>query len=110
MRYTTYAEYLASAEFAEVRAAVIRRSGGRCENMLHCSGGIRCSRRVDDVHHIAYCKWGEVDTPANLLAVCRTCHKRLHTCTQCGGRLTSEAIKAKRNTCRWCSDIITGTK
>jgi len=99
-RYRTYDEYLKTPEFRAVRAQVMLRSGGQCEN---CPDGVeRCDRSAVDPHHVAYCQWGDFDPPDHLLAVCRECHEALHTCEDCGGMFGAETIKAGRTVCFDC--------
>lgn len=103
MNYKTYAEYLRHPKFLAVKEHVKLRSGGRCENtVFEHDGPIRCRNMAVDVHHIAYCAWGQFDVEENLLHVCRACHEDLHTCTSCGGMLKAEAIKAGRDICFDC--------
>jgi len=102
-KYSTYAEYLQTPEFKAVKAIVMRRSGGRCENTKMPQGGPeRCNRDAVDPHHTDYCKWGDFDPPENLLAVCRECHESLHKCESCGCWIGAREIKAKRTTCFNC--------
>ncbi len=95
MKYSTYAEYLALPEYRAVCRVVAERSMGYCEF---------CGDAADDFHHVKYCKWGEIDTPENLLHVCRECHENEHTCHGCGGYLKAEAIKKRTRFCRQCRD------
>jgi hypothetical protein len=95
MKYSTYTEYLALPEYRAVCRIVAERSQGLCEF---------CGDTADDFHHVKYCKWGEVDTPDNLLHVCRECHENEHTCHGCGGYLKAEAIKKRSKFCRQCRD------
>jgi three-Cys-motif partner protein len=68
--YASYAEYLRHPKFRAVRSVVIARSGGTCE---------RCkARRVTEVHHLIYPKWGTFDVPENMIAICHQCHCEIH--------------------------------
>lgn len=104
MSYTSYAEYLRHPRFRAVVDQVFRRAGGRCENeKMDIYGRVkRCSNKATEPHHVRYCKWGDFDTPDNLLAVCHECHCDFHTCALCGGTLKAEAIKAERSICLNC--------
>jgi hypothetical protein len=98
MSYKSYSEYLSHPTFRAVCDVVKQRSGG--------TGGIceteGCNSQGVDMHHVRYCKWGEFDTPENLLHLCRECHEDAHTCRSCGGILKAEAIKADRDVCFDC--------
>lgn len=93
--YATYAEYLRLPAFKAVRDRVRIRSRGQCE---------WCGKRVaTEVHHVAYCKWGEIDHEFNLLDVCHPCHCDLHRCSLCGQvSLKAAEIKAGTQVCRAC--------
>lgn len=68
--YRTYEEYLATPEFQAIKAEVWRRCNGMCE---------RCGKRpAVDPHHLRYPKWGTVDVPENITALCRQCHCEAH--------------------------------
>lgn len=90
--YSNYEEYLRHPLFLRSVEAARTRAGGRCENDVgwYNDGPIRCKRAAIDPHHTRYCKWGRFDPPENLLMVCRQCHEKLHTCSECG-----EIIKGK---------------
>lgn len=46
------------------------RAGGRCE---------RCkAAKATEPHHLRYPKWGTIDVPENMIAVCHECHCVLH--------------------------------
>lgn len=97
MLYANYAEYLKLPEFRLVCDAVRARSMGRCE---WCG-----LAKATEVHHVAYCKWGQVDTEINLLDVCNPCHCELHTCKQCGDiKLKARHIKAGSQVCDDCKE------
>jgi len=55
----------------QVVAAVMRRSGGTCE----VDG---CARKAKHPHHRWMRSHGGPDSEANILAVCSTCHRRIH--------------------------------
>lgn len=94
--YRTYQEYLSTPEFCSVRAIVRVRSSGICEE---CH-----TKRSVDIHHVAYCKWGEFDTEENLLDLCRQCHEGRHRCTMCNQiRLKANDIKRGVTICVRCS-------
>jgi len=93
MSYRTYAEYLRHPKYVKVRDEEMLLAGGKCR---------MCGDKATEVHHATYPKWGTFDVVENLLAVCNSCHTKLHTCSDCGGVLKAEAIKAKRSNCREC--------
>lgn len=95
MTYSSYSEYLRLPEFRAVVHRVKVRSGGVCE---WCG-----KRRATEPHHVAYCRWGEVDTELNLLFVCNECHCDLHRCRSCGEvALKAADIKSGSRVCRAC--------
>lgn len=95
MSYSSYAEYLRLPEFREVCRRARRRSMGVCE---WC--GVR---RATEPHHVAYCRWGEIDHEFNLLDVCHECHCDLHRCVRCHQvRLKAREIKLGERVCREC--------
>lgn len=97
MNYRTYSEYLALPEFRAVCNAVRLRSGGVCE---WCG-----RRRATEPHHVAYCKWGDVDTDLNLLDVCHQCHCDLHRCSACNEvALKASHIKNGDRVCDKCHE------
>jgi 5-methylcytosine-specific restriction endonuclease McrA len=53
----------------ETRAAVMRRCRGRCER---CGLALRL-----DIHHLHYNNVGH-ETPRDVMALCRECHKDVH--------------------------------
>lgn len=99
MLYRTYSEYLQLPEFRSVCRQVSERSNGVCE----IEG---CSNKAVDMHHIKYCKWGDVDTADNLLHLCRNCHEQAHTCDGCGGWLKADAIKLNTKLCKECRKAV----
>lgn len=101
MMYASYAEYLRLPEFRSVCERVKVRSGGVCE---------WCGKRpATEPHHVAYCKWGEVDTELNLLHVCHQCHCDLHRCEQCDQvTLKAAEIKTGSRVCRKCRSVTNG--
>lgn len=70
-----YNQYLASPEWKQKRAAVIRRAQGVCEG---CGTG-----RASQVHHLTYKHVGN-EFLFELVAVCDACHQRLHDDKQAG--------------------------
>ena len=97
MSYSSYAEYLRLPAFRRVCEQVRNRSKGNCEKCGH--------RSATEVHHVAYCKWGEVDTKENLMHVCHKCHCDLHRCSVCHKvTLKSGEIKRKLDICKECMD------
>lgn len=64
-----YNAYLLSPEWSAKRAAVMVRSGGKCE---------KCGRRAEHVHHRSYRHVGQ-ERPWELQALCRACHKAAHS-------------------------------
>jgi hypothetical protein len=68
MEKSEYHKYLASREWALLREAVRKRSGGKCER---CGQGPH-----DDTHHLTYERVGH-ERLEDLQAVCSPCHKFL---------------------------------
>ena len=69
--YASYADYLQSDVWARKRAAVIKRSGGRCEHAT-------CNRMVEEVHHLYYPRvWG-TERIESLKALCESHHEEAH--------------------------------
>lgn len=64
-----YSRYLKSTEWKAKRAIVLKRSGGMCE-------GCRL-RKATEVHHLTYAHAGN-ELLFELVAVCDSCHARLH--------------------------------
>lgn len=91
--YSRYSDYLRTPEFAAVRQLVRDRSGGLCE---------RCGDTATEPHHVKYCKWGEFDSPENLIDMCNRCHCNAHRCESCG-RVNLKARHIKRGQKR-CDD------
>lgn len=71
-KFLSYDDYLRSAEFSVIRKQVFQRANGVCE-VCH-------KQHATEPHHIKYSNWhdGELDTPANLVAVCHPCHCKIH--------------------------------
>jgi 5-methylcytosine-specific restriction endonuclease McrA len=57
-----------SAGWRRRRAQALRRTGRRCQE---------CGARATDVHHLTYAHLGD-ERPDELIAVCESCHNRLH--------------------------------
>ncbi len=94
MRYSRYSEYLKHPIFLAVVETAKERSGGLCE---------KCGNKAKiEPHHIRYCKWGEFDTPENLLMLCRECHANEHRCQRCG-QVTLKASHIKLNIRECCN-------
>ena len=68
-RQREYRRYLKSPEWGQRRGAIVQRSRGFCED---CG-----SRENLDVHHLTYKRRGN-ERPADLVALCRRCHKERH--------------------------------
>lgn len=95
MTYSTYTEYLKTTKFRNVVNEIKIRSKGICEDCKKEKGV--------DPHHVRYCKWGEYDTPENLIFLCRECHSNRHRCIRCGQiKLKSFEIKNKLSVCKDC--------
>lgn len=58
----------------KVRAEVLRRSQGHCEARI----GEICTGDYEHAHHRRRRSQGGADSAANLLAVCRECHRHIH--------------------------------
>lgn len=68
--YASYREYLRHPRFLAVRALVFERAAGSCE---------RCRKRPPtEPHHLRYPPWGTFDVPENMIAVCHSCHCKIH--------------------------------
>lgn len=63
-----------SATWHRTRAWVLDRNHGRCE--ARCEGV--CTTKAEHVHHIVLRSRGGSDDPANLAAVCNSCHRHIH--------------------------------
>jgi len=85
--YFSYGEYLRLPAFRDVVEIVKSRSAGVCE--------LCRSRTATEPHHVRYCRWGDVDTPDNLLHLCHQCHTDAHRCRDCG-RVNLKARHIKR--------------
>jgi hypothetical protein len=64
-----YDSYLTSDKWLAKRELVFAQSGGVCEGCQE--------RRADQVHHLTYKNVGD-ELLYQLVAVCKTCHERLH--------------------------------
>lgn len=64
-----YDDYLRSERWQALRAKIVARAGGKCEGCL--------SAYAEHVHHLSYAHRGN-EFAFELLAVCQTCHERLH--------------------------------
>ena len=64
-----YCKHLKSDDWNYKRNMVMARAGKKCE---------LCGDSADHVHHIRYPKNLKQDSLRNLLAVCKTCHDKLH--------------------------------
>ncbi len=65
----TYADYLASPQWQARREWTITAAGYRCQ-LCNASGPL-------DVHHRTYERLGH-ELPGDLIALCETCHERVH--------------------------------
>lgn len=65
----TYAEYLASPRWMELRWLCLARDGMQCQ---------KCRAKATEVHHIRYPKDYESDCLANLESLCESCHRSIH--------------------------------
>jgi len=96
LRYRTYGEYIRTPEFRILRRFVLKRAAGQC---------VDCGRNATQVHHVRYCKWGDIDAPENLVAICFRCHEDRHRCVECGEvRLKAREIKMGLITCPRCME------
>ena len=68
--FKTYAEYLATPEWARLRAKALRRAKGRCQ---HCH-----DKAASQVHHTRYPPDLRDDRLNNLVPVCGGCHMKAH--------------------------------
>lgn len=64
-----YREYLASHEWADLRAKVLLRDGHLCQGCL--------AEKATEVHHTTYAHFG-AEFAFELLSLCRPCHARFH--------------------------------
>jgi len=74
-----HAEYLASTLWQKVRAPIIARAAGHCEE---------CQRPTKhlQVHHLTYARSGGDELPTDLKAICRRCHLNAHNLTRKGNK------------------------
>ena len=68
-----YTWYLGTAAWKAQAQAARQRAGNRC---AHCQARVRL-----DVHHLTYERLGR-ERPADLIALCRRCHDRVHASQQ----------------------------
>ena len=68
LRALPYEQYLRTAHWRELRAEVLARWQGRCEN---------CGEPACQVHHKTYERLG-CERPSDLQPLCRRCHEALH--------------------------------
>lgn len=68
-----YAKYRESAHWERLRLEVLRRDGHVC---VRCGSG-----RKTEPHHIIYRARFEDSIPADLITLCRSCHKKAHGIT-----------------------------
>ena len=82
--YPTYAEYLRSPRWAEIRQGVMKRDAHTC---------VFCKSPGEQVHHVVYPKVIGTEEPASLVTVCRRCHHILHGALEAGGAGDRNALK-----------------
>jgi hypothetical protein len=71
-------EILAEDDWAVRKLELWNRAKGRCENIIGTAGGRRaCGQPGSDPHHVQARSKGRDDRLANLLLVCRACHRAL---------------------------------
>ena len=68
--WKNYSEYLASPEWAKLRARILARDAYRCRQCL--------LRGATDVHHLTYKRMGH-ELDEDLISVCGVCHQSLHS-------------------------------
>ncbi|MER2528719.1 MAG: HNH endonuclease signature motif containing protein [Candidatus Competibacter denitrificans] len=68
VRRAQYHDYLDSDDWKERRQQALDRAQGRC---------VQCGVKATEVHHLTYARIG-CEHPADLIALCYTCHQRVH--------------------------------
>lgn len=68
--YTSYQDYLASSDWKQRRARILKRDNYQCKM---CGTGMNLS-----VHHIRYPKEFGKEPDDDLITVCDSCHKMIH--------------------------------
>lgn len=69
--YATSNGWVVKNSWWEVREKVVLRSGNRCEAR-------GCTGPLQEVHHIRPLSQGGLNTPSNLIGLCRDCHDKRH--------------------------------
>ena len=82
-----YAEYLKSEHWQRFRARIMLLSGYLCE--------ICYAARCTEVHHVCYDRVGN-ERDDDVVAACRTCHKKVHAGLILRANLGQRADKARR--------------
>jgi 5-methylcytosine-specific restriction endonuclease McrA len=67
--YKSYAEYLRDWAFRASADVAMRRDVGKC---------VYCGAQATEVHHLRYCRWGFIDPPSHMVAICHRCHCDTH--------------------------------
>lgn len=71
-------EWLVGKDWDQRRWELLRRCGGRCENIIQQFPIIiPCFRDAEDPHHVVLRSELRDDRMSNLLAVCAGCHRKL---------------------------------
>ena len=64
-----------SSTWWDNRKKVFARDSGKCQGYI---GGIKCSRKGSEVHHIIPLSRGGTNSVMNLITLCRNCHDARH--------------------------------
>jgi hypothetical protein len=75
-----YDHYLRSdCWWKQVRQCCLERAKYTCEAHVMTVRGtrLRCSQKATEAHHLTYVRIGR-ELPEDLMAVCASCHRRLH--------------------------------
>lgn len=105
MGFKSYADYLQSPLWRQIRTRALDRDGGRC---------VRCGHAANQVHHLNYSEETmRGRKPASLVSVCRDCHEHAEfangsktTLVQANERLGLPGMVP----CRRCSKVMSWTE
>lgn len=85
--YKTYAEYLASPKWKEIREETFRRKGRKC---------YVCGKKAECVHHKTYSKRTMEGKTRSLIPLCKSCHVRIEFTPQGQKRTLHQANRELR--------------